>query len=67
MLMPALVRAERLWLARTLVASGLVLSGCRSLLGGSVEPIEFLLLSLGLTAALVQIAVSMGTVRNRRS
>ncbi len=65
LLIPALLRSERLWLSRTVVVTGLVLGQYRSLLGGMVEPIEFLLLSFGLTAALLQLAASRRVVPDR--
>jgi hypothetical protein len=65
LLMPALLHSERLWLARTLAIAGLVVSRYRSLLGGSVEPIEFLLLGLGLTVALLQLASSPRALPDR--
>jgi hypothetical protein len=65
LLIPALLRSERLWLSRTGVVAGLVLGRYRSLLAGLVEPIEFLLLSLALTAALLQLAASRRVVPDR--
>jgi hypothetical protein len=62
LVMPVLLHVERLWLARTLAASGLVLGGYRSLLGGFVEPIEFLLLCLGLSIALLQLSAGRRVV-----
>jgi hypothetical protein len=56
MLMPALVRFDRLGLARTFVIAGLILGQYRSLLGGLAEPVEFLLVTFGLTVCLLQLA-----------
>ena len=39
MRLPVLLRAERLWLARTVVVMGLVLGRYRSLVGGTAEAI----------------------------
>ncbi len=56
LLIPALLRLERMGFARTFVIAGLVLGGHRSLIGRQAEPIEFLFLAFGLTVALLQLA-----------
>ena len=58
LLIPALLRLERMGFARTFVIAGLVLGGYRSLIGGLAEPIEFLFLAFALTVALLQLAAT---------
>jgi len=63
MLIPALIRMEKLTSAGIFVMAGLVLGQYRSLLGGKTEFIEFALLAIGLNLGLLCLLI--GRARSR--